>query len=132
MEKEVNKSAIFFYEGNDATQSVVLRNFINNNISKNLKKDKNSDNDEIRSIKLFNVPKGTVIKVYDSPNASVHDDYTVITVIRKTSEFVIGTLEQSGKLAKLIDGDFIEIVNMTYFNDNGLDGKVSHVYVKWP
>ncbi len=125
---------IQFHEGVDASGSVIWRTRYNKNESVNLK-NYAGKNDEICSLQLFYVPKGTIIKLYDSPQASTNDDYTVITVLNEVDEFLIGTLEQSGILKKSIrKGDeWVEVgvVKMTYYNDNGLNGKVSHINVNW-
>jgi hypothetical protein len=80
-------------------------------------------NDQARSVTLENVSKGTVITVYDDPNGSTSDDYAVITATANIDSACISTFEQSVTTSTY---------TMTYYKDNGLDGKVSRIQVQAP
>lgn len=80
-------------------------------------------NDRIRSARIFSARAGTVIKVYDSPSASASDDFATIRINRNINSFfgvVIPSFEKSYSN---------ENFTITYFRDNGLDGKISHIKV---
>lgn len=94
--------------------------------SDNKKKDMNlkngyMKNDEIRSVKLHGVNAGTIIKVYDNPDAHHDDDWTEITVKKWKEDITIRTFEKS------YENDYIKV---KFHHDNGLDGKISHVKIK--
>ncbi|MCI3945096.1 PI-PLC X phosphodiestherase-like domain protein [Pseudomonas syringae] len=81
------------------------------------------ENDEIRSVQLAGVARGTRITLYDSPNGNKSDDFVYIDV-KKTmpiEAFVtIGSLERSFSNDQ---------VTVTALRNNGMDGKVSHIVV---
>lgn len=114
---------VSLYEGNDGTQDHVcvvpasVDAAINFTDSSNMRW---CDNDEARSIKLFDVPAGRVIRLYDSPDGSTQDDWVEIRVKRAITEKLVGTLQESFE-----DED----VRVVYHRNDGLDGKVSRVEV---
>lgn len=83
-------------------------------------------NDAARSLALYNAAKGRHIFIYDNsddPDRSPterKDDWTEIEVLKDVWFKAINTFEKS-----FSDDD----VRVTYHKDNGLDGKVSRVYV---
>ncbi|HEY4005566.1 MAG TPA: hypothetical protein VGM60_10345 [Pseudonocardia sp.] len=77
-------------------------------------------NDSIRSVKMFSVRPGAEIRVYDSADAEMDDDFCIINVKRPTPECVIGTFERSYE---------DEYVRVTFIRNNGLDGKVSRIRI---
>merc|ERR1712110_1278537 len=96
----------------------------------NFKDSDQCDNDEVRSGILIVAEYGTVITLYDSPDGSKDDDYTVIKVKTSASDFGtnglrIDSFEQS-QTYSLGNGT----VEMTYHSDNGLDGKISRVEIQ--
>jgi len=108
---------IVFYEGNGGSQNIVCTLSRPEGGYTNFKNNRNCGNDEARSVKLIEVPAGSEIKVYDDPNGSTRDDYTVITVLSDiTGSYVVDTFESSYS-----DG----IVRVQFNRHNGLDGKVS-------
>lgn len=114
---------VSLYEGNDGTQDHVcvvpasVDTAVNFTDSSNMRW---CDNDEARSIKLFDVPAGRVIRLYDSADGSTQDDWVEIRVKRGITEKLIGTLEGA------FEDDDVRVV--VHRND-GLDGKVSRVEV---
>ncbi|MFN7963792.1 MAG: hypothetical protein U0002_21190 [Thermoanaerobaculia bacterium] len=80
-------------------------------------------NDTARSCILMDVGKGTVITVYDSPDAKTNDDYTTITALENIVELVISTFEQSFSNSQVV---------VTWTKNNGLDGKVSYIKIQAP
>jgi len=108
---------IVFYEGNGASQDIVIT--LTDEAGQD-KKLKGKQNDEARSTKLLNVRAGCVISVFDDPNAARTDDFCIIQVKRSAPEYVIRTFERSYE---------DEYVLVSYANRNGLDGKVSRIKV---
>ena len=80
------------------------------------------NNDKIRSIKLKSVSQGTIIELFDNPDAKTNDDWLQITVKKSAPVLVIPHLEQ-----KSYENEYYKL---TYHKDNGLNGKVSNVKVK--
>ncbi len=78
-------------------------------------------NDEIRSMKFFNVVPGTVVKVYDSPDASTSDDYCEIKIKKLKSEIIVSTFEKD------YSDDYISV---DFHHHNGLDGKISYINIE--
>ena len=78
------------------------------------------DNDEARSLRLFEVPAGRVLRFYDDPKGSTSDDWTEITVKRNVREKLIDSFERSFE-----DADVL----VQYHRNNGLDGKVSRLQI---
>lgn len=74
--------------------------------------------DEVRSLTLYDVPAGSVLRLYDSSDGSRDDDWMEIIVKSRISKRYLNTLEQSFEDAYL---------RVTYFSHNGLDGKVSRL-----
>ncbi|MBD8514769.1 hypothetical protein KCG43_19000 [Photobacterium sp. WH24] len=118
---------ITFWEGNGGTQDQV-GNTLNGSQNYNIdckSGDHGFSNDEARSLKLQNIPSGiTIIKVYDSPSASESDDWARITVIGPVAEATIGTFNSGGEYA---GGK----VRCESFYHNGLDGKVSKIFIDY-
>jgi len=108
---------ITFYEGNGCSQDIVAT-YGPKNAAGRIGK-----NDEARSLSLVQVPAGTRIFIYDSPDAKENDDFAFILVKKKTFEYCIRTLEAS---------IYTDNVEMTYTRKNGLDGKVSYVKIEYP
>ena len=123
----VPKGEIVLYEGNDATQDNVCT--VSTTSDKTCKfKEGDEDcgcvNDEARSAKLTWVKPGTTIKVYDDPGGDPdEDDWTEIKVKRLFKSKTIGTFEDS------YENDYVKV---TWHEDNGLDGKVSHMKIDAP
>ncbi|WP_430908143.1 hypothetical protein [Maribacter sp. 2-571] len=108
---------IVFYEGNGCDQDVV-QSIGNKNFDGRAQK-----NDEARSVNLIQVPKGTVIKVYDNPKGKENDDFAIILVKKKIFNYCIRTFEQS---------IYSSNIEMNYTRKNGLDGKISKIVVHYP
>ncbi len=74
-------------------------------------------NDEARSMKVYG-PAGTIVSVFDSPQATTDDDYFVL--IKGTDEPVcVGSFEYPHKTLEGSENVWF------YSGGNGLDGKVS-------
>ncbi|MCW3466249.1 hypothetical protein [Chitinophaga nivalis] len=107
---------IVFYEGNNATQNIVQT--VEDTPGQNFRP---VANDEIRSAKLYDVRPGCEIKVFDSPDGSMNDDFCIVNVKRSNPEgYVIGTFERSYE---------DEYVMVAFIRNNGLDGKVSRIVI---
>ena len=78
------------------------------------------DNDEARSLRLFEVPAGRVVRLYDDPSGSIQDDWVEILVKRNLTEKLIPSFERAFE-----DAD----VRVQYHRNNGLDGKVSRMQI---
>ncbi|SKA37203.1 hypothetical protein SAMN04488128_104237 [Chitinophaga eiseniae] len=106
---------IVFYEGNNGTQNIVQT--VEDTPGQNFKPVKN---DEIRSMKLYGVRQGCEITVYDSPDGSTSDDFTIVNVKRVSPEYTVDTFERSYE---------DEYVVVSFIRNNGLDGKISRIKV---
>jgi hypothetical protein len=106
---------IAFYEGNNATQNIVqtIEDYPGQDF-------KPTQNDTIRSAKLFGVRPGCEIRVYDSPDGTMNDDFSIVNVKRQVPEYVVDTFERSYE---------DEYVRVTFIRNNGLDGKISRIRV---
>ncbi|MEL7450305.1 MAG: hypothetical protein AAFN78_13915 [Pseudomonadota bacterium] len=76
------------------------------------------NNDDIRSLVFRNVPAGFTIQLCDASDCSNNDDISVTTVLQSDKYHRVDTFE-----ATYNDG----VVSQQYFEDNGLDGKVSAI-----
>ncbi|CCN49561.1 hypothetical protein MADA3029_510121 [Vibrio nigripulchritudo MADA3029] len=116
---------ITFWEGNGATQDQVGNALeADQHYSIDCKDgDQGFDNDEARSVKLVNIKSPVTITVYDSPDKSKDDDWTRIEVTEAfEGEVIVRTFEESGKPHQAVE--------VSYYSDNGLDGKVSYIEVE--
>lgn len=106
---------IVFYEGNNGTQNIVQT--VEDIPGQNFRP---VQNDEIRSLKLYGVRAGCVIKVYDSPDGSTNDDFCIIEVKKVSPEYTVNTFERSYE---------DDTVVVAFIRNNGLDGKVSRIRI---
>jgi hypothetical protein len=106
---------IAFYEGNNATQNIVQT--VEDNPGQDFRP---TQNDEIRSAKLYGVRPGAEIRVYDSPDGATNDDFCIVNVKRNAPEYVIGSFERTYE---------DEYVRVTFIRNNGLDGKISRIRI---
>lgn len=106
---------IAFYEGNNGTQNVVqtVEDYPGQDF-------KPVQNDEIRSAKLYNVRAGAEIRVYDSPDGGMNDDFCIVNVKRNAPEYTVDTFERTYE---------DEYVRVTFIRNNGLDGKISRIKI---
>ncbi len=114
---------ISLYEGNGSTQDHVCVVQIARNTRINFSSTPNErkcDNDEARSVTLFDVPAGRVLRFFDHPDGNREDDWTEVIVKRNVSEVDIPSFEQS------FENDDIRVI---YHRNNGLDGKVSRLVI---
>lgn len=113
-----NGPGFAFYEGNAATQSMVC-NLADTPATISLKNHP-CPNDEIRSVKLLNVKKGTVLRVFDNEDGKLEDDWAEIVVLKDVASHVVSSFEAGQE-----DG----VVRIHYSRNDGLDGKISRVEV---
>ncbi|AWX44942.1 Meprin A [Flagellimonas maritima] len=108
-------------EGNGGTQGFAgsITNFQNGSTF-NFTQIGTIDNDKARSMVLFDIPAGTVIKVFDNSNASRLDDWAEIIVKRDISQKVIDSFERHQE-----DDD----IRVIYFKEGNLDGKISRLEI---
>lgn len=105
---------IVFYEGNNASQSLVQT--VDDNPGQDFQPVKN----EIRSLKLFNVRSGCRIRVYDSTDGSISDEFCIINVKTTMVEYIVNIFEQSYE-----DG----VVVVTFIPSKARDGKVLRIKI---
>lgn len=84
------------------------------------KKDPYLENDEARSVKLFDLQKGSIIRLYDSPDGKTNDDWVSIELKKNITELCVGSFERSIRNSTL---------TVSFHRNNGLDGKVSYIRV---
>ncbi|MCH9692252.1 MAG: hypothetical protein K0U59_09380 [Gammaproteobacteria bacterium] len=115
-------SFITLYEGNDGSQNIVCTIDFNESKTINFQSDAlGCDNDEARSAILFMVPAGTLFIVYDSPSGSREDDFTIVRIKQDIPlTYTINSFEGN------VNDNYIE---MQYFRNNGLDGKISSITI---
>ena len=106
---------ICFYEGNNATQNLVQA--VEDAPGQDFKPVRN---DVIRSAKLLGVRPGCEIRVFDSPDATTNDDFSIINVKRSNPEYIIPSFERSYE---------DEYVRVSFIRVNGVDGQVSRIRV---
>ena len=111
---------IELFEGRNAGQDRVCELRLSNgrHTSVNFKKHSRCDNDEAKSAVLRNMPRGRVIRLYDSPSAKTNDDWVEIRTNRPIQRAVVPSFESSFRNADL---------TVVYHRDNGLNGKVSRL-----
>ena len=81
------------------------------------------ENDEARSLLLYEVAKGTEIEVFDDGSCRTNDDHTRITVKRSVVRYELGSFERG------FEDEFLKVERLTSGN---LDGKVSCVRIRTP
>ena len=108
------------YEGNNATQNLVCSNRVTGPRTINLTQDPYCENDEARSLKLYDFPPDKAIFLYDDSGGSTGDDWTVIVPKRLITEATVGTFESSSENADM---------KVCHFHRDNLDGKVSRVRI---
>jgi len=113
-------AVVDLYEGNSGSQSLVCSNRVTQPRTINLTQDAYCNNDEARSLVLYDFPMDKVIFVYDESGGSTSDDWTIIVPKRAIKQTTVGTFESSYENAD---------VRVCSFYDNGLDGKVSRVRI---
>lgn len=111
---------IEFYNKSDGSGRLEGRLPDSATTSMNLKKEKKWNNDEIKSVRLKSVTRGTIIQLFDDPDAKKNDDWVEIYVKKSGADIVIGNLERNHE-----DSYY----KQTFHKKNGLNGKVSHIKV---
>ena len=106
---------IAFYEGNNATQNIVQT--VEDIPGQDWKP---TQNDAIRSAKLYGVRPGAEIRVYDAVNGDTSDDFCIVNVKRTVPEYVVDSFERTYE---------DEYVRVTFIRNNGLDGKISRIRI---
>lgn len=115
---------IRFYEGFNASQSNFCTVPIFSLPYTNSGGFFNCANDEAKSVKLQNIPAGSMISVYDSRSCGDDDDYSIITVKKSVPEIIVGDFTHG-----VINQD---AWSMWTHYDNGIAGKVSCAIVDIP
>ena len=124
----LTQGGFYFYEANRANADQDTVGVLPAGANYNFKLPaRGCENDEIRSVKLRGVEKGTRIMLFDSKSGSTRDDFVIIDVKKtiglNTQEVVIDSLEKSS------DSEFVRV---TSAYKNGLDGKVSTIRITKP
>jgi hypothetical protein len=99
------------YEGNAARQNIVCTLDASRNQTVNFAAYP-CDNDEARSLRLYDMPAGRVIRLFDSPDGKHEDDWIEIEILRPIAQYTLSTFERSVRDSSL---------RATYFRNNGLD-----------
>jgi len=108
-----------FYEGNNYSGDILFTIDASTNRFINFKNYSTYDNDEARSIKFWNFSLGQVVRVFDSPNGSTNDDFTIFRFFTG-----VDTTEQAPTFERnFSSSDFTQV----YLYGGNLDGKVSSV-----
>jgi phosphatidylserine/phosphatidylglycerophosphate/cardiolipin synthase-like enzyme len=113
-------TVVDLYEGNSATQNLVCSNRISGTRTINLTNDAYCNNDEARSLVLYDFPADKAIFIHDDSGGSQGDDWAVIVPKRPIAYAVVPSFETSFENADM---------RVCVFYDNGLDGKVSRLRV---
>lgn len=113
-------AVVDLYEGNHGSQSLVCSNRIVGTRTIYLTSDAHCNNDEARSLVLYDFPPDKAIFLYDDPGGSRGDDWAIIIPKRLIARATVGTFESSFETA-----DF----KICSFPNNGLDGKVSRIRI---
>lgn len=119
----LSQGGIYFWETENASprqDTVCVLPRGRNNLSLPAK---GCENDEIRSMSLSGIDKGTRITLFDNPGGGRHDDYVIIDVLRNigiNEKVVVASLEQSTS-----NGSY----RASFVRNNGLNGKVSRIEV---
>ncbi len=110
---------LLFYKKKNAEGSVMCTIPLTNPVGLvNFKEDSfGCDNDDAKSARFIDMRQGMVFRIYDDPNGTTNDDYTVITIKRNFTNKVLNKFEES-----IGDDDDWTVI---YSGGNGLDGKVS-------
>lgn len=115
-----------FYEGDDGTQDNL--GTLAYAPGANYSRDQPIENDEARSVVLSSgMPAGATLVVYDSPSASLNNDWCQIQVKQTlTSAYTVDTFEQ--------DVNNNDIDQNYHYKNGNLNGKISYisVYAPWP
>lgn len=121
--ERIVSSELLLFEGNDCTQDVIGQ--IDDSVPQihNFKNVDGFENDESRSLLLVNIRPDVVVRLFDNPDGEMDDDWVEIFVKQQIPDYCITTYEQS------FEDDFVRI---TYYDHNGLDGKVSRLEVRNP
>ena len=77
------------------------------------------DNDVAKSGRFMNMKAGMFMRIYDNPDGKIDDDYIVIEIHQDFAMKQLNTFEPSPSV--ISDADW----TVTYFEDDGLNGKVS-------
>jgi len=111
----LTEGGFIFYEGNGCTQNIVCG--IGAGRSRTVKGGENGcENDEARSVRIFNVAANTRLKVYDSAGGSSSDDFNILRTTQKIEDECMSSFEKH-----FHTNSYISI----FVRDNGLDGKIS-------
>lgn len=86
------------------------------------------ENDEARSLLLYEVAAGTEIEVFDDPQCRTIDDHTRVTVKRRGNALGVAKYEL-GSFERGFEDEFLKVERLTSGN---LDGKVSCVRIRSP
>lgn len=118
---EDNSSNIMLLEANDCGQDVVGETTDRPGQHINFAQDDRFSNDEARSLVLLAAKPNLQIRLFDSPEAELSDDWVKVFVKQETGVYCLPSLERTYE---------DEVVQVTYHHVNGLDGKVSLMIVE--
>jgi hypothetical protein len=111
------------YEGNGGTENLVCSRRIGGLQTIDLTQDASCNNDEARSLVVYDWPLDRVVFLYDDPGGNTEDDWTVIVPKRALSVSTVSSFE-----TEVSNTDF----SVYAFRNNGLDGKVSRMRIGSP
>ncbi|WP_121626880.1 hypothetical protein [Poseidonibacter antarcticus] len=92
------------------------------NLSKTFdeKLDGKGENDEAKSVILYNIPAGKRLSVYDNPHGDLNDDWAEIYVKKDIKEMTINSFEQNKNYTNY---------EIHFYPKNNLNGKISYLKV---
>ena len=115
------EAVIDFHEGNSGTQNLVCSVLVASLTTLgplDFTADNDCANDESRSLTMYNVAEGSVLRIFDSSTGNTADDWVEIRAKQAITTKTIPTFENSFE-----DND----VAVVYVANDNLDGKVSRV-----
>ncbi|MEM7086425.1 MAG: phosphatidylserine/phosphatidylglycerophosphate/cardiolipin synthase family protein [Bacteroidota bacterium] len=114
----ISASRIIFYEGEDASESVVCTIPLDNPVGHvNFTSDVyGCENDEAQSAVLWDMEAGNIYRIFDSSSGSTNDDYLIVEIKQDFAEKLIPEFEESFEDSQ---------IKVTYCCGGNLNGKVS-------
>ncbi|EJM55367.1 fibronectin type III domain-containing protein [Pseudomonas sp. GM48] len=124
--KALTQGGFYFYEGSNADPARDAVCVLPTGQDQTLKlPTQGCENDEIQSLALRGIAKGTRLTVYDNGDGNQQDDYSIIDVtldIPLNAKLVIGSFEQTSNSNLWY--------SIRHIHNNGLNGKISRIKIE--
>lgn len=111
---------IDLYDENGGEGGIVCSLSVSGSYQTAFPRDERCDNDAARSARLYDIPGGHVIRLYDRPDGTMSDDWVEISATRDVPHYILGSFERRVERGPLRVEPRLH---------NGLDGKVSWLSV---